>query len=145
MAIATVPSASVQARAQILLSERDDWRYWRDKQTGVEYVSVPSGEHVYRVRRDGHGCECKAYVRGGLLCSHRIAVIEAANEDSLALGLATDAEIAAHMAQSAGQFRREEETRRRLITSSPFFQDAPVAVRVRTLSTYERLYPEGED
>lgn len=93
-----VPSASVQAKAAVLLHERAGWTFYRRE--GVPMIAMPSGEHVYAVRRDGRGCECLAYKKseGRLLCSHRLAAIEAANHDALSTWIS---EIAAHSTASS--------------------------------------------
>jgi hypothetical protein len=124
MATNTVPSASVHAKAQQLLSERDRWSYARNVETGVSFIAMPSScsDRVYQVRPDGRGCSCPAYQRGGLLCSHRIAAIEAAHEDALADNIATDSEIDVVAAEVYATARARAEASER---------------------TYQRLY--GED
>lgn len=132
-------SASQQASAELHLERREAWRYVRVN--GVRYVKLTSGrsDHLYTVRADARGCSCRWYAETRRDCSHMLAVQMANDEDAVSSLLATDAEIDAYQADSAPAFRREEEARRRLITSSPFFQDAPVALRVRPLHTYAEL------
>jgi hypothetical protein len=121
---------------------------------GSIFYGVPSrSKPGARYLANALACQCPDYQRRGAMCAHVRAVrlFEQTRQQAEGsadqadpttdLGLATDDEINAHMASSAATFRQDEARRRRLITSSPFFQDAPVAVRVRPLRTYAELYP----
>lgn len=144
-AVSVSYTSSQMASAELHLERREEWRFvWVD---GVRYAKLPSGTSgkLYTVRADARGCSCKWYSETKQGCSHMLSVQMAADEDAASATLATDDEIAAHMATSAATFRQEETARRRMITSSPFFEDAPVAVRVRPVRSYESLYPEEED
>lgn len=77
------PTTATQEKARVLVANRHQWRYVRNIRTGVSFVTVPSGDHVYQVHPFGRGCSCPAYQKGGLVCSHRLAVIEAHNQDAL--------------------------------------------------------------
>jgi hypothetical protein len=136
-------SASQQASAEVHLERRNEWRYVRID--GVRYVKLPSGTSgkLYTVRADARGCSCRWYTETQRDCSHMLAVRIAHDEEAASAVLATDDEISAFMATSAATFRTEERARTRLITSSPFFADAPAAVKVRPLTRYEALF--GED
>lgn len=87
MAVNTVPSPSVVARAACLLEARSTWATIRHQ--GMRRVVIPSDSgSVYYVDPQGRACSCKAGQRG-LYCSHRLAVTEAANHDALAAFLAS--------------------------------------------------------
>jgi hypothetical protein len=80
-----VPTESQRASAQVHLSRRDEWTYFRVD--GVRYIRMPNERRtrLYTVRADGRGCACDAYQKYGYsACSHMLAVREAANHDVLA-------------------------------------------------------------
>lgn len=82
MAVNTLPSASVLAKKASLLEKRDEWRTIRCN--GMRRVVMPNetGSRVYLVDPRGKACNCKAG-QFGTLCAHRLAVIEAANQDAI--------------------------------------------------------------
>lgn len=85
MAVSSVPTDSQRKSAQLHLSRRARWSYVRNKQTGQEYVIVPSsdGQRAYYVRQDGNGCSCPAYVDHNYkVCSHMLAVRLASGQDA---------------------------------------------------------------
>ena len=68
-------TASQQASAAQHLERRDEWRYyWVDGVRYVRMVSARSGR-IYRLRADGDGCECAAYlIHGYAVCAHMLAL-----------------------------------------------------------------------
>lgn len=86
----TVYSRYVETEARKLLANRHQWHSARNKETGVSFIAVPSGERVYHVHPRGKGCDCDAtQVWHVAMCKHRLAVQFANEEDA-----AFDAEIA---------------------------------------------------
>lgn len=90
-AAASMPSASVLAKSEVLLNERSDWTYAREKETRVRFIAMPSGQRVYQVDPLGKFCDCKA-ATNGLLCAHRIAAMNATSMDRIAELLADEAD-----------------------------------------------------
>lgn len=86
--VASVPTPSQLASAQLHLSRRDQWRYARNTRTGKAFIVMPSsdGKRVYYVGRDGRGCTCEG-ARRYPICSHQLAAREAAHHDALAAWL----------------------------------------------------------
>lgn len=91
-ATAMIPSASQLASARCHLEARASWTYYRVN--GVRYVAIQSATSgkTYQVRADGKGCSCRFYEVHKALCSHAVAVIEAANQDALSEYLADAAD-----------------------------------------------------
>lgn len=92
MATAMIPTESQLASARCHLANRAEWIYFR--MHGVRYVSMQSATsgRTYTVRADGKGCSCRFYEVHKALCSHCVAVIEAANQDALSECLADAAD-----------------------------------------------------
>lgn len=134
--------------ALLYLRNADQWQKRVTLKDGRRAYGIPSRtrDGLYHLT-DGTDCSCEDRLRNGARCAHMIAAtlyrMERAATEAASPELATDDEINAHMATTAATFRQEETARRRLITSSPFFQDAPVAVRVRPMDRYSILF--GED
>ena len=85
MTISHAPTDSQRKRAELHLSRRARWALVRNKQTGVEFVIVPSsdGQRAYYVRKDGAGCSCDAYQKYNYqVCSHMLSVRMANEQDA---------------------------------------------------------------
>lgn len=82
----STPSSSVLAKKNALLANRFDrtlgWSTIRHK--GYRRVVMPNlcGTRVYLLDPQGRTCNCKDGVNG-LLCSHRLALLEALNQDAI--------------------------------------------------------------
>jgi hypothetical protein len=153
--------------ALLYLRGADRWQKRVTLKDGRRAYGIPSRtrDGLYHLT-DGTDCTCEDRLRNGARCAHMIAAtlyrMERAATEAASAPAATVESLPTHgarcltdmdaqaaldeiMRTSAGQFRQEEAARRRLITSSPFFADAPVAVRVRPMDRYSVLFPEGED
>ena len=103
-----IPSASQLASARCHLANCASWIFFR--MHGVRYVSMQSATsgRTYTVRADGKGCSCRFYEVHQSLCSHCVAVIEAANQDALS----------EYLADAADQLIEEYEAERRPSTTA---------------------------
>lgn len=79
MATQMIPTASMNAYAEILLSRSDRWARGRRNRDGVQFVTFASsrrdkdGQPIYhQTAIDGSGCTCTGYLWRGI-CSHAIA------------------------------------------------------------------------
>lgn len=105
-----VITSSMQAHAEQLVSESYRWSRGRSKVSGAEFYVIPASTTNAAHYTSEDGCTCKSFTYRGQ-CSHRLAVqIHEA-----------DADIDAHMAESAGQFARDETRREQMVASSRFF------------------------
>lgn len=85
----SIPSASVIAKATLLLEQRAKWATVRDARSGMRRVILTSDSgRVYYVDPAGRVCSCPAG-RVGMYCSHREAVNTANHRDALAAWLET--------------------------------------------------------
>lgn len=132
------PTMSQEASAQLHLSRQAEWRPWRNKDTGVWYVSIISGSsnHCYVVRADAMGCSCPWYQNTGTTCSHMIALRRSdLVRPTATVDLATEAEMdAAFAGVRADSLAREEAIRNRTTASG-----------TRLIKTYSELFPAGDD
>lgn len=128
MATATVPSASVQAKARELLARRSEWAVVRSQ--GMRRIVMPSAstDTVYYVDPAGRACSCPAG-RKGTLCCHRIAAAEAAHEAALAQPLRTiphaEGAAAANATSYYQQLKQREKVLRLMGWEPAEFSDDP--------------------
>lgn len=139
MAVNSLPTASQLASAEAHLFYRQDWRFYRVN--GVRYVSMKSGTsgRIYQVRADGQGCSCDAYQKWGyVICSHGLAVVNAATIETLAA-------FVDEQADAADRLLDEYDSLEDLAIDAMFAQvSAQAGARQAARKSYRDLFPDED-
>jgi hypothetical protein len=72
MTVSIVPTASMQAKASILLADQASWSRGRSKQTGTPFWLIPGSKGSAHYTTS-YGCTCRSFAHRGV-CSHLVAV-----------------------------------------------------------------------
>ena len=119
------PTTAMRAHAQALLAE-PTWARGTDRRTSRAFVAFAGSKGEIH-RADVGACTCRGFYHRGI-CAHVVAIRERAQEESLAVGLCTEAESDCGFAAVAADHEAQADAERRR----------------RSAETFERLFPAND-